>query len=71
LEPCPMCAGAAILSRLKKVVFGAKDPKGGACGSLINILSDERFNHQPEVTGDVLADKCGDILKKFFQDKRK
>ena len=71
LEPCPMCAGAAILSRLKKVVFGAKDPKGGACGSLINILSDERFNHQPEVTGDVLADECGDILKKFFQDKRK
>jgi tRNA(adenine34) deaminase len=71
LEPCPMCAGAIILSRVDRVVFGAKDPKGGACGSLINLPADERFNHRPEVVAGVLADECGDILKEFFQGKRK
>lgn len=70
LEPCPMCAGAIILSRVDRVVFGAKDPKGGACGSLINLPADERFNHRPEVATGVLADECGDILKKFFRAKR-
>jgi tRNA(adenine34) deaminase len=70
LEPCPMCAGASILSRVDRVVFGAKDPKGGACGSLINLPADERFNHRPEVVAGVLADECGDILRKFFRDKR-
>jgi tRNA(adenine34) deaminase len=70
LEPCPMCAGAIILSRVDRVVFGAKDPKGGACGSLINLLADERFNHRPEVVAGVLADECGDILRQFFRDKR-
>jgi tRNA(adenine34) deaminase len=70
LEPCPMCAGAIILSRVDRVVFGAKDPKGGACGSLINLPADERFNHRPEVVAEVLADECGDILRKFFRDKR-
>ena len=70
LEPCPMCAGAIILSRVDRVVFGAKDPKGGACGSLINLPADERFNHRPEVVAGVLADECGDILKKFFRSKR-
>jgi tRNA(adenine34) deaminase len=70
LEPCPMCAGAIILSRVDRVVFGAKDPKGGACGSLINLPADERFNHRPEVVAGVLADECGDMLKKFFQAKR-
>ena len=70
LEPCPMCAGAIILSRVDRVVFGAKDPKGGACGSLINLPADERFNHRPEVVAGVLADECGDILKKFFRAKR-
>ncbi|MGI6424008.1 MAG: tRNA adenosine(34) deaminase TadA [Tepidanaerobacteraceae bacterium] len=71
LEPCPMCAGAIILSRVDKVVFGAKDPKGGACGSLINLPADDRFNHRPELVGGVLADECGNILKEFFQGKRK
>jgi len=71
LEPCPMCAGAIILSRVDRLVFGAKDPKGGACGSVINIPADERFNHRPEIVEGVLADECGDILRTFFQSKRK
>ena len=71
LEPCPMCAGAIILSRVDRLVFGAKDPKGGACGSVINIPADERFNHRPEIVEGVLADECGDILRAFFQSKRK
>ena len=71
LEPCPMCAGAIILSRVDRVVFGAKDPKGGACGSIVDLPADERFNHRPEMVGDVLADECGDILRTFFQSKRK
>ena len=71
LEPCPMCAGAIILSRVDRLVFGAKDPKGGACGSLVNIPADERFNHRPEIVEGVLADECGDILRAFFQSKRK
>ena len=70
LEPCPMCAGAIILSRVDRVVFGAKDPKGGACGSIVNLPADKRFNHRPEVVEGVLADECGDILKKFFKSKR-
>jgi len=53
------------------LVFGAKDPKGGACGSLVNIPADERFNHRPEIVEGVLADECGDILRAFFQSKRK
>ena len=70
LEPCPMCAGAIILSRVDRVVFGAKDPKGGACGSIVNLPADKRFNHRPEIVEGVLADECGDILKKFFKSKR-
>ncbi|NLU09709.1 MAG: nucleoside deaminase [Tepidanaerobacter acetatoxydans] len=70
LEPCPMCAGAVILSRVDRLVFGAKDPKGGACGSLINLPADERFNHRPKISAGIMADECGNILKKFFQDKR-
>ncbi len=70
LEPCPMCAGAVILSRVDRLVFGAKDPKGGACGSLINLPADERFNHRPKIAAGIMADECGNILKKFFQDKR-
>jgi len=71
LEPCPMCAGAIILSRVDRVVFGAKDPKGGACGSIVNLPADERFNHRPEVVEGVMANECGDILRAFFQSKRK
>lgn len=70
LEPCPMCAGAIILSRVDRVVFGAKDPKGGACGSIVNLPADKRFNHRPEVVEGVMADECGEILTKFFQAKR-
>jgi tRNA(adenine34) deaminase len=70
LEPCAMCAGAIVLSRLDKVVFGAHDPKSGACGSLLNIPEDERFNHRPEIISGVLAPECGEILKDFFRLKR-
>ena len=70
LEPCPMCAGAIILSRLDRVVYGAKDPKTGACGSLLNLPADERFNHKPEITAGVLADECSALLKNFFHAKR-
>ena len=71
LEPCPMCAGAVILSRLKALVFGAFDPKSGTCGSVLNLPADNRFNHQPEIISGVLADKCSNLLKKFFKQKRK
>jgi len=70
LEPCPMCAGAIVLSRLDRVVFGAHDPKAGACGSLMNIPEDGRFNHRPEVVPGVLAEECGMLLKDFFKKKR-
>ena len=70
LEPCPMCAYAAIQARLKKLVFGARDPKAGAAGSVINIFEKKLFNHEVEIVGDILADECGTLLKKFFQDRR-
>lgn len=70
LEPCAMCAGAIILARFKQVVYGAKDPKGGCVGSLMNLLEDERFNHQPEVIYGVLEEECSHILKEFFQQLR-
>jgi tRNA(adenine34) deaminase len=67
LEPCPMCAGAIILARVKRVVYGAADPKGGCCGTLMNLLGDERFNHQSEVTSGVLEKECGQMLSDFFR----
>lgn len=70
LEPCPMCAGASILSRLDRIVYGAHDPKGGCAGSLMNLPEDERFNHRPEVTTGVLEEACGDILRQFFRGLR-
>ncbi|MFP5183224.1 MULTISPECIES: tRNA adenosine(34) deaminase TadA [Bacillus] len=70
LEPCPMCAGAIVLSRVKKVVFGAYDPKGGCAGTLMNLLDDERFNHQSEVIGGMLENECGELLSQFFRDLR-
>ncbi|PRS57084.1 tRNA adenosine(34) deaminase TadA [Bacillus pumilus] len=70
LEPCPMCAGAIVLSRVKKVVFGACDPKGGCAGTLMNLLDDERFNHQSEVIGGVLENECGELLSQFFRNLR-
>lgn len=74
LEPCPMCSGAIILSRVKRVVYGAADPKGGCVGTLMNLLQDDRFNHQSEVTSGVLAEECGELLTDFFRgirEKRK
>ncbi|MGC8739611.1 MAG: tRNA adenosine(34) deaminase TadA [Candidatus Hydrogenedens sp.] len=70
LEPCPMCAGAIILSRIPEVYFGAMDPKAGCCGTLMNLLADTRFNHQPIVVPGICADECGSLLTKFFQEIR-
>lgn len=67
LEPCPMCAGAIILSRIADVYFGASDPKAGCCGSLMNLLGDERFNHQPRLHSGLLAEDCGSMLTGFFR----
>ncbi|MEH7119689.1 tRNA adenosine(34) deaminase TadA [Neobacillus vireti] len=67
LEPCPMCAGAIILSRVKRVVYGADDPKGGCAGTLMNLLQDNRFNHQCELTKGVLEKECGQLLSAFFR----
>ncbi len=71
LEPCPMCAGAIILARIPEVYFGANDPKAGACGTLMNLLEDKRFNHQPALFPGLLADDCGALLTAFFQRIRK
>ena len=70
LEPCPMCAGAMVLARLARLVYGAADPKAGATGSLYNIVQDERLNHRLDVVAGVLADECGAILSAFFRGKR-
>jgi tRNA(adenine34) deaminase len=67
IEPCPMCAGAIVLSRLDRLIFGAKDPKAGACGSLYNILQDVRLNHQVEITPYVLEKECRKIIQTFFK----
>ena len=67
LEPCAMCSGAIILSRIDRVVFGAHDPKGGCAGTFMNLLQDERFNHQSEVVPGVLAEECGRLLTDFFR----
>jgi tRNA(adenine34) deaminase len=71
LEPCPMCAGALVLARIDRLVFGCTDPKTGACGSLYNIVQDERLNHRVEITKDVLAEDCATMLQNFFRNKRK
>jgi tRNA(adenine34) deaminase len=70
LEPCTMCAGAIVLARLARVVFGAWDPKAGAAGSLRDVLRDRRLNHRPEVIGGVRADECAALLDDFFADRR-
>lgn len=67
LEPCAMCAGAIMLSRIEKVVFGAVDPKGGCAGTFMNLLQDQRFNHQSEVVSGVLEQECGQLLTEFFR----
>ncbi|HEX3706607.1 MAG TPA: tRNA adenosine(34) deaminase TadA [Mycobacteriales bacterium] len=70
LEPCTMCAGAAVLARLDRVVYGATDPKAGAVGSLWDVVRDRRLNHRPEVVSGVLADECGDLLAGWFETRR-
>jgi tRNA(adenine34) deaminase len=66
LEPCPMCAGALVLARLPLMVYGCEDPKAGACGTLFNIVQDERLNHRLQVVGGILRERCGTILRDFF-----
>ena len=70
LEPCAMCAGAIVLARIDRVVFGAADPKAGFAGSLANLLQDERLNHRVEVSGGVLAEECAEPLRAFFRARR-
>ncbi len=70
LEPCLMCAGAIIQARLARVIFGASDPKCGAVGSLYNVLTDNRLNHQVAVTEGILKEECGEIISRFFREKR-
>ena len=70
LEPCLMCAGAIVLARFERVVFGATDPKAGAVSSLYQVLSDERLNHRPLVVSGILAKECGEILSQFFKARR-
>ena len=71
LEPCAMCAGALVLARVPQVVYGATDPKAGAVASLFRLLEDERLNHRAEVVSGVLAEPCGEILTRFFAQKRR
>jgi len=70
LEPCAMCAGAIVLSRIARLVYGATDSKAGACASLYRLVSDPRLNHQARITAGVLSDECGEILTQFFQERR-
>ncbi|WP_409252445.1 tRNA adenosine(34) deaminase TadA [Bacillus sp. SCS-153A] len=70
LEPCPMCSGAIILSRINTVIYGAPDPKAGCAGTLMNLLEDDRFNHQCEVVPGVLGEECGQLLTHFFRKLR-
>lgn len=70
LEPCPMCAGAAVNARLAKLVYGATDPKAGACETLFNIPSDTRLNHRCEMRGGVLSNQCVELLRAFFRERR-
>jgi tRNA(adenine34) deaminase len=70
LEPCAMCAGAIVLARVPRVVFGAWDPKAGAAGSVLDVLAQPRLNHRPDVSGGLLAEECGALLSSFFAGRR-
>lgn len=69
-EPCPMCAGAAVHARLRRVVFGCEDPRGGAAGGILNLLQMSQLNHRCDITSGVLADECSALLQEFFRGKR-
>ncbi|MDX8153597.1 tRNA adenosine(34) deaminase TadA [Patulibacter brassicae] len=71
LEPCAMCAGAIVLSRVPRVVYGCTDPKAGACGSVLDVTAEPRLNHRPAVVGGVLADECAGLLRDFFAARRR
>ena len=70
LEPCPMCAGAIVQSRIKRVVYGTGDPKAGCAGTLMNLLQDPRFNHETELTSGILQSECSELLTSFFRNLR-
>jgi tRNA(adenine34) deaminase len=70
LEPCAMCAGAVVLARVPRLVFGADDPKAGAAGSVLNVLAEPRLNHRPAVAGGLLAEESADLLRSFFAPRR-
>ena len=70
LEPCSMCAGALVLARLDRLVYGAPDPKAGFAGSLGNLVQDERLNHRVEVRSGLMEERCGDLLRAFFRERR-
>lgn len=70
VEPCPMCAGAILQSRIKTVVFGCENPKAGCCGSILNIVEESRFNHQVEVVKNILQEECSELMKSFFKNRR-
>ena len=70
LEPCAMCAGAIVLARVPRVIYGAADPKAGAAGSVIDVLSEPRFNHRPDVVGGLLAEESAELLRRFFAERR-
>jgi tRNA(adenine34) deaminase len=70
LEPCAMCAGAIVLARVPRVVYGAADPKAGACGSVLDVLAQPRLNHRPDVAGGLLAPACAALLSGFFASRR-
>jgi tRNA(adenine34) deaminase len=71
LEPCAMCAGAIVLARIPRLVYGALDPKAGACGSVLDVIHEPRLNHRVEVAPGVLAGECGELLREFFARKRR
>ena len=71
IEPCSMCAGAAVLGRVKRLVYGAEDPKAGACGSVLSVANSTRLNHRIEIQGRILAEESSSLLKEFFKSRRK